>query len=49
MFAANHGQNRSRGRPLRSDSEITLIPFISICSGRSSAASAAWVMALLPY
>src|SRR5437899_2461213 len=49
MFAANHGQNRSRGRPLRSDSEITLMPFISICSGRSSAAPVASVMAVLPY
>ena len=28
MFAANHGQNRSRGWPLRSDSAMTLMPFI---------------------
>ncbi len=34
-FAANHGQNKSRGVPLRSSSEITLIPFISILIGAS--------------
>jgi hypothetical protein len=34
---------------LRSDSEITLMPFISIWSGRSSAAPVASGMAVLPY
>src|SRR6202040_1694025 len=49
MFAANHGQNRSRGWPLRSFSAMTLMPFVSICSGRSSAVPVASVMAVLPY
>ena len=29
MFAANHGQNRSRGSPLRSFSAMTLMPLSS--------------------
>jgi hypothetical protein len=29
MLAANHGQNRSRGEPLRSLTPMTLIPFAS--------------------
>ncbi len=45
MFAANHGQNKSRGCPLRSLSAMTLMPFISTWSGRSSAAPVASVMA----
>ncbi len=28
-LAANHGQNRSRGEPLRSVSAMTLMPFCS--------------------
>ena len=28
MFAANQGQNRSRGWPLRSFSAMTLMPFV---------------------
>ena len=36
MFAANQGQNRSRGWPFRSFSAMTLMPFSSIWSmGRS--------------
>src|SRR5580704_18896318 len=49
MFAANQGQNRSRGCPLRWLSAMTLMPFISICSGRTSAAPVASLMAVLPY
>src|SRR6201989_1941180 len=48
-FAANQGQNRSCGWPLRSLSAMTLMPFISMCSGRSSAVPVASVMAVLPY
>src|SRR5260370_40879101 len=48
MFAANQGQNKSRGWPLRSLSAMTLMPFISTWSGRSSAAPVASVMAGLP-
>ena len=36
MLAANQGQNRSRGRPLRSASVMTLMPLASIWSGFSS-------------
>src|ERR1700689_1267404 len=48
MFAANQGQNRSRGCPLRSLSLMTLMPFASTCSGRSSEAPVASVMASPP-
>src|SRR5215467_4455744 len=48
-FAANQGQNRSCGCPLRSLSAMTLMPFVSIWSGRSSAVPVASVMTLLPY
>src|ERR1700734_4055832 len=48
MFAANQGQNRSRGWPLRSFSAMTLMPFASTCSGRSSAVPVALVMAQPP-
>src|ERR1700750_1155345 len=48
-FAANQGQNRSCGWPLRSLSAMTLMPFASTWSGRSSAVPVASVMAVLPY
>src|SRR5690348_12750143 len=48
-FAANQGQNRSCGWPLRSLSAMTLMPFVSTWSGRSSAVPVASVMAVLPY
>ena len=35
-FAPNHGQNRSAGRPVRSASEITLMPLPSTASARPS-------------
>src|ERR1700755_1254350 len=47
-FAANQGQNRSCGWPLRSLSAMTLMPFASTWSGRSSAVPVASVMAVLP-
>src|SRR5579859_3425798 len=46
MFAANQGQNRSRGCPLRSFSAMTLMPFISTGSGRSSAVPSAMAASL---
>jgi hypothetical protein len=39
MLAAHHGQNRSRGCPLRSDSGITLSPFCSTDSALLYASS----------
>src|SRR5262249_49688827 len=41
MLAANHGQNRSCGSPLRSDSAMTLIPLSSIPAG-PAATTACW-------
>src|SRR5580704_6842161 len=38
MLAANHGQKRLRGEPLRSSSLMTLIPLVSRPSGRCCAA-----------
>jgi hypothetical protein len=40
MLAANHGQNRSAGLPLRSPSAMTLIPLRSIAAGIAVAAGA---------
>jgi hypothetical protein len=37
MFEAHHGQNRSAGLPLRSDSWITLMPLASMAPGAAGA------------
>src|SRR6478735_1932926 len=46
-FAANHGQNRSRGRAVRSDSSMISMPVVSTPSRRVCSSPDAGVVVLL--